>query len=366
MKPSVDQIEISIFGPGWGECIVVHLGGANWIVIDSCINNRTGTPVSLEYLAQIGVNPRNVHLVIATHWHDDHIRGMAKQLRAFENARFCSSAALTDKEFLATIVSYDDRHGIVSGSGATELCEVIQILRGRVGRTTPIKSAPARLVFKIDGPSTGHGSPCQVITLSPSDKQFDKFMGQLAKLAPIERAAKRRVPNQSPNDLSVVTLIVIGDHGILLGADLEETKDVELGWSAIVRLPERPKIPACIFKIPHHGSKNGHCEDVWKEMLLRHPLAVITPWSSGLPTLADVKRISELTGRGFLTSIRSDQLNRQRPYAVEKQIRETVGRLKVADAQTGWVRLRNGGAKNPTMWCVELSDEACHLDELVA
>jgi hypothetical protein len=289
---------------------------------------------------------------------------MARQLRQFQNARFCTSAALSNREFLATIVSYDERHGIVAGSGASEICEVLEILRGRAGRTTPIRSMPARLVFSIDAAQSGHGQECQVITLSPSDKQFEKFLRQLGSFAPIAKYAKRRAPDQSPNDISVVSLVLIGNQGILLGADLEEDGDIELGWSAIVRLPERPKLPACIFKIPHHGSSNAHCKEVWEQMVRAHPLSVITPWyrKTGLPTKADVARVRSLTDYGFLTSIRARSVGRDRPYSVQKQIRETVGHLSAAEGLTGWVRLRNGGTKNPVMWGIELSEEACHLD----
>jgi hypothetical protein len=293
---------------------------------------------------------------------------MARQLQVFKNARFCSSPALTNQEFIATIVTYDERHGIVSGSGASEMCEVLQLLRERIGQTVPIRSAPAKIVYVLDAQASGHGKQCSVLTLSPSDKQFDRFLTQLGSLAPVAAAAKRRVPDQNPNDLSVVTLVLIGDQAILLGADLEEPGDVELGWSAIVRLAERPSKLACIFKIPHHGSSNAHCHQVWEEMLHKHPLSILTPWnrSAGLPTAGDVERIRGLTSSGFITSIGAELVRRYRPYSVQKQIRETVGRLRPAEGRTGWVRLRNGGVRNEFIWCVELSEEARHLDQWMA
>jgi hypothetical protein len=202
------------------------------------------------------------------------------------------------------------------------------------------------------------------MTLSPSDKQFEKFILELGKLAPVERAAKKRVADQDENDLSVVTLISIGDQAILLGADLTEIGDNEVGWSAIVTMPERPAQLANIFKIPHHGSANGHCQEVWEQMLIANPIAVLTPWSKnrGLPTASDVERILDLSEAAFSTSMRPRK-RAARPYSVQKQIRETVGRIRPLEAQTGFVRLRNGGAKNAAMWGIELSEQACHLRE---
>jgi hypothetical protein len=69
--PSPDELEISIFGPGYGECIVAHLGDNSWFVVDSCIDVYTKRPAALTYFEKIGVNPSvSVKQIIATHWHD--------------------------------------------------------------------------------------------------------------------------------------------------------------------------------------------------------------------------------------------------------------------------------------------------------
>jgi hypothetical protein len=82
----------------------------------------------------------------------------------------------------------------------------------------------------------------------------------------------------------------VGKQTLLLGADLEEDGDSDLGWSAIVSMNERPQGKAQIFKIPHHGSKNGHYRPVWDLMLVKNPISILTPWSkgSGLPAPTDI------------------------------------------------------------------------------
>ena len=153
---------------------------------------------------------------------------------------------------------------------------------------------------------------------------------------------------------------------ILLGADLKENGDPELGWSAVVKLAQRPK--ADIFKVPHHGSQNAHCRAVWDEMLGPNPIAIVTPWSKnqGLPTATDVARLASQTHCGFITSLKRGSIDRARPYAVTKQIRETVGRIRSSEVATGFVRVRNGGTRNPRMWCISKSESAAHLSEWVA
>jgi glyoxylase-like metal-dependent hydrolase (beta-lactamase superfamily II) len=93
--PRSDEAEVSVFGPGFGECLVVHLGNNDWIVVDSCTDAESKRPVALEYLETIGVDAAtHVSLVIATHWHDDHIGGFGKLYMACKAARFACSAAL--------------------------------------------------------------------------------------------------------------------------------------------------------------------------------------------------------------------------------------------------------------------------------
>ncbi len=68
--PAKDEIEISIFGPGIGECILLHLGDNEWIVVDSCIDRITHGPIGIKYLKDLNVNlATSVKLFIITHWH---------------------------------------------------------------------------------------------------------------------------------------------------------------------------------------------------------------------------------------------------------------------------------------------------------
>lgn len=98
--PANDEFELVILGPGIGESIVAHLGNDEWIIIDSCVFPGHDEPAPLLYLRQIGVDASQaVKRVLATHWHDDHIKGIGAVFRECQSAKFAMSGALADDQF---------------------------------------------------------------------------------------------------------------------------------------------------------------------------------------------------------------------------------------------------------------------------
>ena len=41
--PSAREIEVSLFGPGYGECVLVHLGEGQWMIVDSCVEQGSSS-----------------------------------------------------------------------------------------------------------------------------------------------------------------------------------------------------------------------------------------------------------------------------------------------------------------------------------
>ena len=247
-RPREDEIEVVLLGPGYGESIVLHLGYGSWVIVDSCINTE-GKPRALEYLDSIGVNAgQEVDLVVATHWHDDHIRGMATLVEVCTRANFSCANTFLNVEILAAIDALEARHLTVEGSGVREIYHVLKWLHSKIVR--PKFASANRLIHS-------HGK-CEIWSLSPSDAAFQSFLQTVGALFPSEGEAKTRIPSISPNDFSVVLWIDIDDVAVLLGSDLERN-----GWIEILNSRERPKEKASAFKVPHHGSRGrGRTEGV--------------------------------------------------------------------------------------------------------
>src|ERR1700761_5384349 len=128
--PNSDEFEISVIGPGRGECIVLHLGNNNWCVVDSCIGPSRTESAAVEYLSQFGEEALlGVRLLLATHWHDDHIRGIASALRRFPNAQFSCSTALEKQQFV-TLVQLQSK-ALQGESGVDEFAEIYKTLLER-------------------------------------------------------------------------------------------------------------------------------------------------------------------------------------------------------------------------------------------
>lgn len=147
-RPSADEIEVSFFGPGFGESIVIHAGDDNWIVVDSCIDAPSSRPAALAYLEEIGVDPSTaVKLILTTHWHDDHIGGMSELVKTCLSAKFACSMALTRREFIEVATVYTTRPLVRGTSGVTEIRETFETLKKR--HQVPVHATADRPLFRV-------------------------------------------------------------------------------------------------------------------------------------------------------------------------------------------------------------------------
>src|SRR3990170_2707185 len=368
--PSLDEVEISIFGPGYGESILCHLGNNCWIIVDSCLDPVSKQPYPLTYLKSIGVNSEtSVKHIIATHWHDDHIRGLGNIVEECKSADFICSEALKSDEFLTLVSAYGKR-SMMTSSGVEEFYKVLQTLETLVRYTpqkTPRFAIEDRCLKRVLPENSVLSLPCEIHSLSPSDYAVLLTKIEIAKLVPKEKTIKRRVLGISPNHSSIVLLVIIGDLCILLGSDLEETGNAQTGWTKIANSQTRLRKKASLFKIPHHGSKNADLSDVWTEMLNSQPFAILTPFVKGniyLPTKDDVIRIGNRTNNAYITALPRWKKSRRRPTPVEKTIRESNIKIKQYNRAVGYVRLRIKPLENNFNWFVNLYGEAVELKDV--
>jgi len=370
-SPKYNEIEISCFGPGFGESIIIHLGNNEWAIIDSCLNFKESIPISIQYLKNLKVNlASQVKIVLATHWHDDHIRGIADTLEKCENAKFCCADALKPKEFLDLITAYGES-SYLEDSGVSELYKVTKILKKRKkkNRTPTFVSENKRIWFKPAKDSVFNLN-IEIFALSPSDAAKLMTLETIGSLLPKDFSrytTKQRIPDPKPNDVSIVLWLSIGDKHFLFGSDLENNVNEELGWKAVIKNTKDTFGKALYYKIAHHGSESSHNNHVWENLLEKNPLACLSPFRRGknkIPTKQDVDRILSFTPNAYSTASfqRSTRIRRQ--TAVERTIKNiTLSPVELLFPPFGQVRVRlkSDSLDNPK---VDLFQNAVNLKDI--
>jgi len=347
--PGVGEVEISLFGPGYGESLAIHLGDGDWMIVDSCLDAATQEPSALVYLRSIGVNPKTaVKLIVATHWHDDHIRGLDTICADCSDATLVISNALRVREFLTLSTVYAENSGMVSG-GTDTIYKVIKL---------GLKSGKVLLAL-INKPmqikaSLGSHPGYSVTALSPSDHCCIRAQAALGALIPKINKQKTRLRQPDHNETSVALWIELGPRKILLGADLENGAG-HPEWSFIVT-NTGGKNGAEVFKIPHHGSSNGYNVDVWHHMVIPNAHALITPYSKlvkPLPTPQNVETIKTHTDKVSITRILPFKIGRvPKRGAKNKVLLKVAKNFRKVPLSEGQIRLRSNLSAS-SVWLVE-------------
>jgi beta-lactamase superfamily II metal-dependent hydrolase len=358
--PLSDEIEITIIGPGFGESILIHFGNNCWAIVDSCIDSKSKRPAALAYLDSIGVDPKDaVKFILATHWHNDHIGGMSELVTVCSSAEFSFPPGLDQKQFAEFITLYNKKSTAID-NGVSEIYKTFRTIMS-TGRKWGFALANVTL---FSGRNVTTGIDTKITALSPSHPDCLKFLSFIGSQSPPPGVSVTRVPSPNSNLLSSAAWVEIGEKNILLGADLEERANPNSGWSAVLASTARPQGAASIFKVPHHGSENGHHAQVWSQMLIGDVIAVVTPWTRGrgLPQRSDCDRIAQLASQSFITSGRTN-LSLRYGQAVTKTLREANIRLTRSEFPTGSVSLRTPISALDTSWNIKCSSEAGTLEQ---
>jgi beta-lactamase superfamily II metal-dependent hydrolase len=364
-RPRSDEVEISVFGPGYGECIVLHLANDQWVIVDSCLESASQQSSALEYLTHLQVDvTTQVRLVVATHCHDDHIGGIGELFEKCKNACFACSMALSSSDW-AKLVEIYRNYLVTGGSGVDEIRRVMHELRRR-GRPGEIVSPAFCLHGRVFAEPILKG-PAEIRCLSPSDAAVVAMHTRIRERL-LPRAERRRlaVPSLESNDGSVVLSVHAGRASALLGADLEEKNRAGLGWQVVLDNWAAGANKHDGFKIPHHGSITGYHADAWSRLVQKNGWAVVTPYNrqrEPVPTSSDCERILRMTDQSFITSPPGWSKFRHPNSAVQKTAEEATLQIGPEQGRHGQVRLRRS-IEPGDGWHVEFFGQAMPLSRL--
>ena len=338
------------------------------MIVDSCVEYGSQYPIALQYLKQIGFDVAEaVKCFVVTHWHDDHIRGAAHIIKECPKAHFVCSSALRTKEFLQLTNLFSEPR-LTLNTGIEEFGKILEELKRRFpgvrdASIGPTKWASAdRLLLSL--PKNGRSVRAEIYALSPSDTAITLAFKEISQLLPKPGMPKRRVVAQAPNHVSVALWVIIENLHILLGSDLEHLPDERLGWKSVLLSSTKPSGRALVIKIPHHGSSNAYCREVWTEMGASRPIGLLSPFASGkrpLPSNRDLDLIRTHTPHIYITGNPNRGHPLQLDAAVSKTIREMVRFRRVIQGSMGHVRVRYLLGRENTEPVIDLFNGAMHL-----
>ena len=342
--PDPDEIEFTIFGPGYGEAIILHLGENNWMLVDSCLFPKTQEPISIYYLNQIGVHPNSVRTIVASHWHDDHVKGLSALVKKYDQAEFFMSGIFNDREMIEFLAAFDEVEGL--GRGTKELTQCIQL-----SHNPQFAFQRTQLYDRII-----NSHQIKAMAFSPTSIAQIQSKRHYAKYLPGQ--GKGRVsfaPDLLPNIEAVVIHVDLGDEAILLGSDLENHP---AGWQAVISDSMcLSKTPASVYKVAHHGSISGDHQDIWNKLLKDNPYVSLTPFIRGdknLPTDEDRVRLREKSKYAFISSGKSRKPKMD--YSIEQRLSDMCKNLSLVNPGFGGVRFRKKlGSIN---WDIKLIGDA--------
>lgn len=285
--PSPEEIEISVFGPGYGESIVIHVPGEGWGIIDCCTTMIDGKKVvlPLQYLKELYSDDiPDLSFIMLTHPHKDHYAGFSELIAEFSGKikRACLYAGDSLREYTAYLSRLS-----VAEKNIPHFAKVYSAFHGLFKSGTQVRSLEElTTVFDTDTTIGSKNVPIKLIALSPSAKSKYDYNSILRASIPKSGMPFHPVADSSHNLVSVATLLKVGDLQFVFGSDLEVGEDDTMGWRCVLSNQDIPSVAAKVVKVAHHGSKNAFHAPAWNEHSADgKPLSIITPFNRSTPQL---------------------------------------------------------------------------------
>lgn len=292
---SKNLVNLVVFGPGFGESIVINIPNVGWGVIDSCLGKvkRQKHNPALEYLKSKQVS--RLAFIILTHPHGDHFQGFDQIIGHYLGKidRICYYSGDGLREYR----TYLAKKGVLGEPGLRELGNFLKRVEEAKGRGARIIKLAERTEIIRKGQYGEH--EIEILALSPSAESQRQYAELLFKAIPTKDGDVPGLIYGKDNQHNLIASALycqIGQLKLILGSDLEIGNNDQTGWKGVLANKDSPDLSAHVVKVPHHGSPNAFYEPVWGKFSQKsHLVSVITPYmrlSAPLPTGEILQKIS--------------------------------------------------------------------------
>lgn len=301
-----NEFELTFFGPGFGESIVMHIPGVGWGVVDSCEfapeNDQWIPP--LEYLKS--QNVRCLAFLVLSHPHIDHLKGFEGIIDNYLGRidRVCLYAGQGAREYSAYLV----RQGIKGTPGANTLASVLGSFKRAVDNGAEYRrlSTMTQIIPRQTVSVEGNAFEVEVLSLSPSFADEETYVDILRGAIPRQNEQLKHIPDENHNLIASALWISVGQTNVILGSDVLKGQSKVSGWRGIVNSKDTPELCIKTLKVPHHGSPTSYFNQAWQEHCKDGKIiSIIAPFDRGAkprPSREDISRTKSQSERVGLTS----------------------------------------------------------------
>lgn len=290
--PNPDELVVTVLGgASQGESVVVHIGDGRWVVIDSYTSHNKSLP--FLYLSSINAPLDKVELVICSHWHSDHVKGLYQILSQCPKARFYVPSVSKSEHYPEYFAgNYMDLEFSEEGVN-TVLKEFNQCMNYAINNEILDYLERDKVLFK----ETICGQCIEISAISPSKEMRTRFNKMFASKENERYKEFGIVPNMC---CSAIIISINNDLHLLLGADLESNRGVDdkdyencpsqcekrslNGWcnSFIESQNHRYVGRYSYVKVAHHSSQTGYCPRLWIEKVTDDVIGTSTVFHANL------------------------------------------------------------------------------------
>lgn len=292
---------VHIFGPGFGESVVLEFPDGSVGVVDAFCDSQGRSPVLEFVTSQLGVD--SLAFLAVSHPHADHCNGLRELLEHLAVERLWVFDTIQDAnlaQFFRDLYLKGRRDAVEEalklkpGSVASQLsyldrtCLVPILKKGAANRFRFFRSSAT---FKLEDVAVRFLTPGDSALASYRSKLTSALRNVLSDGPALNRDWKPG--NLNHNLVSGSIFLEYGDTKILLMGDAEQPL-----WDEVVdNLSVEGLFPLHLIKAAHHGSINGFAERFFQRAASGDvSIVVVTPFDrleNPLPRSAGIKEINK-------------------------------------------------------------------------